>query len=147
MKRDYTISIDAPVDKAFDSVDSKEKISRWMGGEMQTKFLNQWDPTNPVGTKFSHTIQRIITLEGEVIAYEKPRILGVSQEYKGIRGTFFYYFKPGENNTTILTCELEIADGQPLQKVFIQSLIPLFDQLVNMQIRSLKTIAEETKNS
>jgi len=33
MKRDYTISISSPVDKSFDSVDSKEKISRWMGGE------------------------------------------------------------------------------------------------------------------
>jgi hypothetical protein len=133
------------VEKTFDAVDSKENISRWMGGEIQTKFLSDHDPKNPVGTKFTHTVQKLVTIEGEVIAYEKPKLLGVHEKYKNLTGTVFHYFKPVGENVTELTCVIDIPEEKTWQTVLIKTLKPLFDQMVAMQLRGIKNIAEETK--
>ncbi len=146
MNKNYIISIDTPIDQTFAAFDSKEKIIKWMGAQFETKFLNSWDPNNPVGTKFTYGIKGIIELQGEVIAYEKPRVLGLGQKYKVLNGTLFYYFQPGENNSTLVTCELEIATTKTFQKLIVNSLMPLFDRLITKQLKGLKALVEEAKS-
>jgi uncharacterized protein YndB with AHSA1/START domain len=143
MQREYSILINAPIEKAFACVNDDDKINRWMGGDLHTKYENLKDPENPVGTKYRQTIKGIIEIEGEVIAYKKPEVLGVGQRHGKLKNTVFYRFTSIDENTTKLVLELEVIDGGMGNKILVRALSPLYDRLLKKQLQGIKSLAEE----
>ncbi|MDF2646679.1 MAG: hypothetical protein K0Q73_2484 [Paenibacillus sp.] len=80
MQLTFTQDIKAPIEKVFACADEEEKQKLWMEGLVGTEYIGKYDPNQPVGTKFKQKIKeggRVQEYDGEVTAYEKPRLLGV----------------------------------------------------------------------
>lgn len=146
MTKNFRIVVNAPIDRAFDAVDKEENIQNWMNGSLSTKYENLKDPENPVGTKFVHNFKGLMEIKGEVIAYKKPFLLGVGQNYKGINGTVFYHFSPITKHSTEINCTLEVPEGKEAKKILVKTLFPIFKLLVKKQLNSLKYLAERKIN-
>ncbi len=145
MIKNYSIQINAPIDKAFAAVDEESKIQKWMNGKLETQYISLKDKENPVGTKFHQEIAGIGNLgkESEIIAYEKPRLLGVGGTSTLATTTLFYRFESIGENLTQLNCELEIASSNKLKEAIVASLVPLINRLMRSQLKSIKKLAEE----
>jgi carbon monoxide dehydrogenase subunit G len=80
-KAEYTLDINAPIEKAFDAVSDPNKLKIWMEGLEETIYASPLDSNaNPVGMKFKQHIReggRVAEYDGEVTAYDKPHHLGV----------------------------------------------------------------------
>lgn len=144
MERHYSITIRAPIEKAFACVDDNEKIRQWLGGQLETTHKTIKDTDDPVGTKFRHNIRGILELDGEIIAYKKPFLLGSGMSWKNdlLKGALFYHFKPISDTTTRLDCEVEIFDGSKAKAAIVSAVFPLFDMLIKSQLKSIKKLAE-----
>ncbi len=142
MNKSFNLIVNAPIERVFDAVDREENIKKWMGGQLKTEYKNLKDPENPVGTKFRHKISGLAEINGEVIAYSKPVLLGVGQHYKGVNGTVFYHFKALTDESTEIKCDLEVFEGSGPKKVLIKSLFPLFEHLIKKHLDGIKVIAE-----
>lgn len=143
MEKTYSILINTDIDHAFSAVDDEEKIQRWMGGSIKTQYLNHKDQETPLGTKFKQELVGLTVIEGEVIAYKKPILLGVGGNNPFFKSTLFYHFKPLPDKTTSLVCVMDIPTGNPVRKKMVEMLLPLIDSLVLKQMRSIKQLAEE----
>ncbi len=146
MEKKYSIIINAPIGKAFACVDDDDKIRRWMGGDLHTVYENLKDPENPVGTRYRQKINGVIEVEGEVIAYKKPELLGVGQRHGKLKNTVFYHFTEVDENTTKLVLNLEVVDGGPGSKMLVRALSPLYNRLIKKQMEGIKRLAEEPEN-
>jgi uncharacterized protein YndB with AHSA1/START domain len=147
MTKSFYIIIKAPIERVFDAVDKEENIKKWMGGLLKTEYKSLKDAENPVGTKFLHKISGLAEIEGEVIAYQKPVLLGVGQHYKNVSGTVFYHFKPLEDQSTEIKCDLEVFEGSAVKTLLVKSLFPLFETLIQRQLDGIKAIAENEDNN
>lgn len=147
MNKSFNLIVNASIERVFDAVDREENIKKWMGGLLKTEYKTLKDAENPVGTKFLHKISGLAEIEGEVIAYQKPVLLGVGQHYKNVSGTVFYHFKPLEDHSTEIKCDLEVFEGNGVKKVLVNSLFPLFETLMQRQLDGIKAIAENEANN
>jgi uncharacterized protein YndB with AHSA1/START domain len=145
MEKACSIIINSPIEKAFAAVDDDAKIHKWMDGKMKTQYLNLKDPENPVGTKFRQKIVGIKSIdgEGEVIAYDKPRLLGIGSNSALAKATIFYHFEHLSDTSTKLTCSVDIATPNIFKRKAISALMPLINRLMRSQLNSLKKLAEE----
>jgi uncharacterized protein YndB with AHSA1/START domain len=144
MERTFTVTINAPIEKAFSAVDDESKIRQWMGGKLVTTYKNLKDYENPVGTKFKQKIIGGISMEGEIIAYTKPILLGVAGHNPWFKSALFYHFKPLTDTTTKLVCNLDIAVGSKRKKMLVKMLRPVINSLMRKQIQGIKRLAEES---
>jgi uncharacterized protein YndB with AHSA1/START domain len=100
----YRMDLKAPIEKAFDLVDDPEKLKLWMDGLVETRYLSEPDPHNPVGAKFKQKIKeggRIVEYDGEVTAYQKPKHLAVRIGNKHFAVDVDYRFTPTADGTRL----------------------------------------------
>jgi uncharacterized protein YndB with AHSA1/START domain len=80
MKYTYTLDINALPDKVFDLIHDPEKHKLWLQGVEETRYVGEYDPTNPVGTRFRQKIReggKVREYDGEVTAFSRPSHLGI----------------------------------------------------------------------
>jgi uncharacterized protein YndB with AHSA1/START domain len=76
----YSLEINAPAERVFDLIHDPEKHKLWLQGVEETRYVGEYDPANPVGTKFKQKIQeggKVKEYDGEVTAFAKPKHLGI----------------------------------------------------------------------
>jgi uncharacterized protein YndB with AHSA1/START domain len=140
----YTLEVNAPIEKAFDLVDDKEKLKWWMDGLVDTVYTSDYNPNQPVGTRFKQRIKeggRIAEYDGEVIAYEKPRHFAVRLGNKHFSVDVHYRFTPLEAGT-----RLDYACDIHFNATWMRILGFLFGWLnrliLRKQMRKFKAVAE-----
>jgi uncharacterized protein YndB with AHSA1/START domain len=80
MRMTYTQEIAAPIDRVFDLIQDPDKHKLWLKGVEETRYVEPYDPANPVGTKFKQSIReggRVKVYDGEVTAFARPKHLGI----------------------------------------------------------------------
>lgn len=142
MVKQYSITINAPIDTVFSSMVNKENMDKWMDGQFQTELLGKTDAELLVGDKFHHKFGPVFELDGEVIACRKPFELGLGLTSGKLRGTLFYRLESIDAKTTKLTAELDVFDGTILHKTMFRTLYPLANGLITNILESIKQLAE-----
>src|SRR4051812_14305609 len=111
MKQSYSLTINAPLEKAFNAVvDEKGRPRMSSEKETQTTVYDQVDPDAVEGVKYHLQIGGL-DYEGEIITFKRPDSFGLGLKHFLLSGTFFYHFASINDGTTRLDCELEIFDG------------------------------------
>jgi carbon monoxide dehydrogenase subunit G len=80
MKSVYSLDINAPPEKVFDLIHDPDKHVLWLQGVEETRHIEPYDPSNPVGARFKQRIReggRVKEYEGEVTAFDRPQHLGI----------------------------------------------------------------------
>ena len=142
MKKKSSILINADIEKVFSCFDDESKIHQWMAGQLTTEFITARDPENPVGTKFRQRVHNLIELDGEVIAYQSPLLLGIGWKAKGLTGTITYNFLEVSENKTKISSDLEVFDGDGKGKLAATLLSPISHVLMESHLKGLKKLSE-----
>jgi uncharacterized protein YndB with AHSA1/START domain len=140
----YSMEINAPIEQVFACVDDDEQVKRWMEGVEEITYLDPPDRDNPVGTRFKQRIReggRVAEYEGKVIAYDKPRHLGISLGNKQFTMQVDYRFAPIDGGTRLdYSAEMIAGNG------FVRVMGVLFGwmtrRILRNQMAALKTMAE-----
>lgn len=75
-----TLRIWAPAARVWGLIDDERQIPRWMPSVLDTRYPQGKPAGNPIGARFLQQMQeggKVSEYEGEVIAYEPGRMLGV----------------------------------------------------------------------
>jgi uncharacterized protein YndB with AHSA1/START domain len=140
----YTMDIHAPIDKVFECIDNDELLKKWMHGLVEVVYVLEPDNNHPVGTKFTHKIKeggKVREYDGEVIAYEKPSLLGVRLSPPMFTVDVYYRLSTIENGTR-LHYECMLTYHNWFAKL-IGSVFSWFSKkILHKQMNSLKELAE-----
>jgi uncharacterized protein YndB with AHSA1/START domain len=141
----YSMEMRAPVEKAFSLVEDPEKLKLWMDGLQDTTYLNGHDPHNPQGAKFKQKIKeggRVAEYDGEVIAYQKPHLLGVRIGNKHFAVDVHYRFAAVTGGTRLdYSCDLHKTSLLTWVMGFLFGW--LTKRILRKQMRKFKELAEQ----
>jgi uncharacterized protein YndB with AHSA1/START domain len=140
----YSMDVNAPIEKVFNCVEDTEKMKLWMDGLEETTYVTPRDLANPVGTKFKQKIReggRVQEYDGEVLAYEKPKLLAVRIGNKYFHAIAEYRFTPTHNGTRMdYNCDVTCHHW------FFRIMMVLFSwftkRILRKQMTKLKALAE-----
>lgn len=145
----YSIVIEAPIAVTFDCVDGNEKIKRWMPELVSIDYIGDYDEENPVGTKFTQKLKegrRIAEYAGEVLAYDKPRLLGIRIGNNMFQVEVYYRFAPIATGTRLLY-ECNILYKNWLSRSIGKLFEWLNRRILTKQMNALKLLAEKESRS
>jgi len=148
MRITYAIEISAPIEKAFECVSDDEKAKKWIAGLVSVKYLTQRKKKNPVGAKFRRRFEvrgRTIEWEGEIIEYEKPRLMGLRFTVGGFSVEEYYRFEPVQNGTRF-NFESNYTFATPLSRLRRYFFARSAKRNIATQIRNLKAFAEHLES-
>ncbi|MFC7440092.1 SRPBCC family protein [Laceyella putida] len=80
MRFTYQIQLNVAIKEAFDWLVDPQKQQQWKTGLKETKWLELYNPENPVGIRFTQTYRNGKTeweLDGEVVEYYQPHVYGL----------------------------------------------------------------------
>jgi hypothetical protein len=140
-----SIEINASIDRAFDCVDDNEKVKQWAKGVEQIIPQEPWNPANPVGSKFKQLIReggRLTEYHGEVVAYDKPRHLGVTLGSKDFSVRMDYRFTRLDARRTRLDYSADTRAFTWIGRVMLVLFGWLNRRTANQQMAALKALAE-----
>jgi hypothetical protein len=144
VKLTYMIDIEAPIHKVFECINNDELIKQWMHGLQEVIYVSELNKDNPVGVKFKHKIKegaKIQEYDGEIIAYEKPNLLGVRISHSMFAIDVYYRLSTIENGT-----RLHYECMTTFQNWFAKLMGFLFSwftkKILYKQMNSLKALAE-----
>jgi uncharacterized protein YndB with AHSA1/START domain len=143
----YTLEIHAPIERAFACVDDAELMKIWMEGLVDTEYPDGIDKDHPVGTKFKQKIKeggRVVEYDGEVLAYEKPRLLGVRIGNRMFSVDVFYQFEAIAEGTR-LKYECRLTYHNVVAKMMGIMFGWLSKRILVKQMTALKALAEREK--
>ncbi|WP_052807167.1 SRPBCC family protein [Risungbinella massiliensis] len=149
MSLPYTIDIEAPIEIAFHCVNDIEKIKIWMPELVRTDYIGDYDKENPVGTKFTQKLKeggRVVGYAGEILAYDKPRLLGIRIGNTMFQVEVYYRFEPITTGTRLCyECNLFYQNwlAQTIGKLFEW----LNRRILTKQLNALKQLAEKESKS
>lgn len=141
----YTLDLKVPVERAFACVDDQEMMKIWMSGLVGNEYPNGRNMDNPVGTKFKQKIKeggRVVEYDGEVIAYEKPRLLGVRIGNKSFVVDVHYRFEEISGGTR-LNYECTLALNGFFAKLMGRLFAGFTRRILVKQMTALKALAEQ----
>lgn len=141
----FQIDIKAPIEAVFAWLDDDESLKSWIEELEETKYTSEVNHENPVGATFTQKIKegrRVVTYEGEVTAYDKPRQLGVKLWDKDFSVDVDYRLTPLNGET-----RLEYTADLHFHTIFSRIMGVLFwwlsRRIIRKQITKLKDIAEQ----
>jgi carbon monoxide dehydrogenase subunit G len=146
-KADYTLEMNAPIEKAFEAVSDPAKQKIWMEGLEETIYPSPLDSDgNPVGTKFKQRIREgrsVNEYDGEVTAYDKPNHLGVRVGNRQFTVLVDYRFASTDSGTRLnYTADLRF------HTVIARVMGVLFSwftrRILDQQMKRLKDVAEQS---
>jgi hypothetical protein len=140
----YVMEVKAPIEKVFFLVGNDEMHKKWMEGLEETVYLNKLDRENPLGTKFKQKMKeagRVQEYVGEVIAYEKPQLIGVKIYHKFFTAEV-YYRLANCGDSTMLNYSVNMKKGHSATKVFGLLIHGLTKKILKKHMMKLKMLAE-----
>lgn len=105
MRFTQQIPLNVAIEEAFDWLVDPEKQQKWKTGLKETKWLELYNPENPVGKRFIqtyHTGKTELELDGEVIEHYRPNIYGVRLNKDALIEECIYRLEP----STTKSCRL-----------------------------------------
>jgi uncharacterized protein YndB with AHSA1/START domain len=145
MKVTYQLEVNAPIGKVFDMVDDDENLKLWMEGLEEIIYPSGYDPAKPVGTEFRQRIReagRVSEYKGEIVAYEKPRHIGIHIGNQQFLMRVDYRFTPTVTGTR-LDYRAEMLEASRFVRI-ISVLFGWFTRrILDKQMKKLKELAEE----
>lgn len=144
----YMIDIHAPIETVFECINDNEKQKIWMEGLKETRYPEGYDPSNPVGTKFVQKIKeggRVIEYDGEVIAYDEPKLTAVRIGNNSFSVKAFYELSEIPEGTR-LNYRAEMGSANMLTKVMGFLFSWLTKRILHKQMTKLKELAEQESN-
>jgi hypothetical protein len=144
MIKKYSINIKNSLEKTFETLHDGQKVHKWMDGQLVTEYPRI--DGRMEGMKFHQTYRPFWELDGEVIAFKEPFLLGVGFQANVLKtkGTYFYHLNYLSDNETEVVLELEIADYNALQKKVVNMMLPVINKVVKAHLNSLKERAESS---
>ncbi len=145
MKITHTLTINAPIDRAFDVVDDPEKFKQWAEGVEETIPGDPWDSDNPVGSRFTQRIReggRVGEYEGEILAYDKPNLKTVRLGNPQFHTVTTYRFTALNADRTRLAYETDMVMHTAVARVMGRLFAWFTRGIVKRQMARLKALAE-----
>jgi uncharacterized protein YndB with AHSA1/START domain len=144
MKIATSIEIDAPISKVFEILNDADKHKLWLEGLEETIREPGYDPKHPLGSTFVQKIRDGKKLEiynGEVVAFEKPKHLGVEVSSGGLKAKVDYRLKAHKKKTHLeFTSDLEFKSLA--FKLLVTMSQPILRATIEKQLKSLKELVE-----
>jgi uncharacterized protein YndB with AHSA1/START domain len=140
----FTQHINAPVEKVFELIRDPDKHKQWLQGVEETRYVNDYDPVNPVGAKFKQQIReggRVKEYDGEVLAFDRPRHLAVRLTCPQFHVDVDYRLTP-ENGGTRLDYTADVFSSQLFFRLMVRIFGFLMRSILRKQMSKLKEIAE-----
>jgi uncharacterized protein YndB with AHSA1/START domain len=144
MKIVCSIEIDAPMSKVFDVLNDADKHKLWLEGLEETIREPGYDPKHPVGSTFTQKIRdgkKLDVYDGQVVAYEKPKHLGVQVSNGGMTANVDYRLKSLKKKT-----QLEFSSDLQFKNLAFKLLVnlsqPILRGIIEKQLKSLKELVE-----
>jgi uncharacterized protein YndB with AHSA1/START domain len=144
MKIVCSIEIDAPISKVFEVLNDADQHKLWLHGLEETIREPGYDPKHPLGSKFTQKIRdgkKLEVYDGEVVAYEKPRHLGVHVSNGGMTAKVDYQLKSLKKKT-----QLEFTSDLQFKSLAFKLLVnlsqPVIRGIIEKQLASLKKLVE-----
>jgi uncharacterized protein YndB with AHSA1/START domain len=144
MELKYNIDIDSPPSKVFDLVADADNLKQWMEGLQESVYLSDFDPDNPVGTRYRQKIKqgdRVVEFEGEITAYDRPHRFSsiiASDQY-----TVHIDFQFSEiESGTHLDYLASLTDASWTVRLLASTFSSQAQKIVDKQMKNLKTVAE-----
>ncbi len=144
MKSTYTTTIQAPVEVVFNFIDDPEKTKLWIEELVSTEYPDGLNRDQPVGTKFKQQIReggKVQTYDGEVTAYEKPRLLGIKLGSEVFQVSVTYRLTPVETGTQ-LDYEVDLESGKWYVKLLAPLLKGFNERILKKQMAKLTAVAK-----
>jgi uncharacterized protein YndB with AHSA1/START domain len=147
MKYDYTLEMDAPVEKVFELIHDPEKHKLWLQGVEETRYVGAYDPANPVGARFRQKIReggKVKEYDGEVTAFARPKHLGIRLFSPQFSVQVDYRLTPQDRGT-----RLDYSAEVSCRSWFFRMMAAVFGWLMKgvlrKQMSKLKELAETGK--
>lgn len=141
----FQVDIEAPLEQVWALLDDETRLPLWMPEVMETVYPEDRDRSTPVGTTFRQKLKeggRIKEYEGEVTAYEAPRMLGIRIG----DGRFFvdvtYALSPIGTGTR-LDYRAEVVVETLLARIMGFLFRPLTMRILRRHMVNLKRVAED----
>jgi len=140
----YRMELNAPIERAFNMVDDDRKARQWMNGLKEIIYIFPYNRHNPVGAKFKQRVRegvRVVEYDGEIVAYDKPRHLGLRIGNRQLTVQIDYRFSATGEGTELeySSRTLRTGRGGLLMDRFFGWLA---QRLVERQMQTLKELAE-----
>lgn len=141
----YRMELNAPIERAFSMVDDDRKARQWMNGLKEIIYTFPYNRQNPVGMKFKQRIRegvRMVEYDGEIIAYDKPRHLGLRIGNRQLTIQVDYRFSTTGEGTELEYSSRTIRAGRGtlLMERFFGWVA---QRLIERRMRTLKKLAEK----
>ncbi|AUS10237.1 hypothetical protein C1X05_16295 [Laceyella sacchari] len=97
MQFTYQIEFNAPIEEVFHWLVDPQQQQEWKTELLETKWLELYNPENPVGIRFTQTVRQgknTLELDGEVIEYYHPNIYGVKINKGSLSEEIIYRLEP-----------------------------------------------------
>ncbi len=143
MRSEYSIHVEKPVAEVFAFVKNSANLPKWMDGVVSTVDLETRDEV--IGGRFQQTIRegrKLRTYDGEFVAYEKNKVIGVVFTHGDmvIRPTFFFH--PEDTGTRVVEV-VEADPGPGFMKALMAPVMRAFNAFfLRRHLRALKRVIE-----
>ena len=106
MKMTDSININAPIERVFECIADQEQQKLWVDGLVGIEYTSEWKEDNPVGTQFKQRLFKgpkkvEYEFEGEILAYQKPKLYGTRLGDKDFTVEIYYRLEEFEGGTRL----------------------------------------------
>lgn len=144
MKIVCSIEINAPISKVFETLNDAGKHKLWLHGLEDTIREPGYDPEDPVGSTFIQKIRdgkKLDVYDGEVVAYEKPKHLGVQVSNEGMTANVDYRLKAIKKKTRV-EFSSELTFKSLAFRLLVNLSQPVLRGVIANQLKALKELVE-----
>ena len=137
--------IKAPISIVFEWISDFEKRRQWMEGLEDAEFAQPFDPAHPVGATFRQPIReggRVVTYDGEIIAYEPPTHFGVRLSNPEFAMELDYRLSPLDEQATRLDYQVNTTYMSAFARVMGMLFMWLTRRIAYRQIERLRERVE-----
>jgi uncharacterized protein YndB with AHSA1/START domain len=141
-----TVVIAAPRSTVWACIDDPSLIVRWVEGLVSHRYLDERNPSNPVGQRFEQLLGKDGSMRfvGTLNAFERPEHYAFSIPSSAYSSDVHFRLRP-QGDGTLLEYTIDVVLHTMVAKTVGTVFRPLIRLFVRKQLRRLKTLAEQTK--
>lgn len=141
----FQVDIEAPLEQVWAFLDDEARLPLWMPEIVETVYPRGIDRASPIGTRFRQKLKeggRIKDYDGEVIAYQAPRLLGLRVGDGTVSVDVTYALSPIGTGTR-LDYSAEITVKSLLGRILGFLFRPRTMRILNRHMVNLKRLSED----